>query len=145
MARRIVIALDTNYLINALVPGSPEAAALFAWHRNGEVLAAPSVVWYEFLCGPVSVREIELIRALLRGGVITYGEPEATEAARLFNATGRSRRLRVDAMIAACALVSGAGLATSNQSDFQAFVPHGLNLLPPSQPVPAANRPDDIG
>ncbi len=48
----------------------------------------------------MSVREIELIRALLRGGVITYGEPEATEATRLFNATGRSRRLRVDAMIA---------------------------------------------
>jgi predicted nucleic acid-binding protein len=68
------------------------------------VLATPSVMWYEFLCGPVSVREIELIRALLRGGVITYGDPEATEAARLFNATGRSRRLRVDAMIAACAL-----------------------------------------
>jgi predicted nucleic acid-binding protein len=53
-----VIALDTNYLINALVAGSPEATALIAWHRNGEVLATPSVMWYEFLCGPVSVREI---------------------------------------------------------------------------------------
>jgi hypothetical protein len=51
-----VIALDTNYLINALVARSPEATALIAWHRNGEVLARPSVVWYEFLCGPVSVR-----------------------------------------------------------------------------------------
>lgn len=126
-----MIALDTNYLINALVAGSPEAAALIAWHQSGEVLAVSSVVWYEFLCGPVSVREIGLIRVLLRGGVITYGEQEATEAARLFNATGRSRRLRVDAMIAACALVSGAGLATSNQTDFQAFVPHGLMLLLP--------------
>jgi len=33
-------------------------------------------------------------------------------------------------MIAACALVSGAGLATGDQTDFQAFVPHGLVLLP---------------
>jgi hypothetical protein len=36
-----VIALDTNYLINTLVAGSPEAAALIAWHRNGEMLATP--------------------------------------------------------------------------------------------------------
>lgn len=126
-----MIALDTSYLINALVAGAPEAAALIAWYRNGEALAAPSVVWYEFLCGPVSAREIELVRAFLRGGILSYGELEATEAARLFNATGRSRRLRVDAMIAACALVSGASLTTNNQNDFQAFVPHGLTLLLP--------------
>lgn len=51
-----MIALDTNYFINVLVAGSPEATILIAWHRNGEVLAASSVVWYEFLRGPVSVR-----------------------------------------------------------------------------------------
>lgn len=124
-----MIALDSNYLIGALVAGSPEAAALIAWYRNGEVLAAPSVVWYEFLCGPVSAHAIEVVRAFLRGGVLAYGESEAAEAARLFNATGRSRHLRVHAMIAACAVVSGARLATKNQNDFQAFVPHGLTLL----------------
>lgn len=126
-----MIALDTNYLINGLVAGSPEADALIAWYRDGEVLAAPSVVWYEFLCGPVSAHEVELMRAFLRGGILAYGELEAAEAARLFNVAGRARRLRIDAMIAACALMAEAALATKNQNDFQGFVPAGLVLVSP--------------
>ena len=37
--------------------------------------------------------------------------------------------IRVDAMIAACAIEAGYCLATANRADFAAFVPHGLVLV----------------
>lgn len=60
---------------------------------------------------------------------VSFGEPQAVEAARLFNAVNRRRGLRADAMIAATATVSGARLATNNQADFALFTPHGLRLV----------------
>jgi len=39
------------------------------------------------------------------------------------------RRLRVDAIVAAAALVAGASLATGNKRDFQPFVGQGLKLI----------------
>lgn len=123
-----MIILDTNYLINALVPDSPEAVQVLMWLEAEETLATTGIVWYEFLCGPVSQHEIELMRTLLTGGILAFGGREAAEAARLFNAVGRSRRLRVDAMIAATAISAGAALATSNQDDFKAFEKQGLKL-----------------
>jgi len=39
------------------------------------------------------------------------------------------RSLWVDAMIAGTATVAGARLATNSRSDFDAFVPHGLQLI----------------
>jgi predicted nucleic acid-binding protein len=91
-------------------------------------LCASSVFWYEFLCGPVSAEETRLVRALLTGGVIDFNAEQAGEASRLFNSAGRNRRLRIDAMIAACAVCSGAELATSNREDFLPFAPFGLLL-----------------
>jgi predicted nucleic acid-binding protein len=92
--------------------------------------------WYEFLCGPVASRHIQIVRGFLAGGVIAFEEVQAIEAARLFNAVGRARRLRTDAMIAATAIVAGARLATSNAEDFKAFVPHGLTIVQWNNPVP---------
>src|SRR5476651_954111 len=43
-------------------------------------------------------------------------------------ATGRLRRLRVDAIVAATAMVAGASLVTGNKSEFLPFVEHGLKL-----------------
>jgi len=57
-----------------------------------------------------------------------FGEIEAAESARLYNAVGRIRRLRVDAMIAATAIASKVELATSNTTDFSVFKTHGLML-----------------
>lgn len=123
-----MICLDTNYLIKMLLPGSAEAEAVFQWLRQGVILSASSLAWYEFVCGPVKASEIELVRSLLAGGVLPFGDAEAREAGRLFNAVQRSRRFRVDAMIAGTAMVAGAALATGNAADFQAFVPYGLKL-----------------
>jgi len=123
-----MICMDTNYLVCALVPGSQEAKAVGAWLKQGERLFTSSVAWYEFLCGPVRAEEIRLVRSLLAGGVSAFDEAQAATSARLFNAAGRARRLRVDAMIAACAIEAGSRLATANRADFAAFVPHGLTL-----------------
>jgi predicted nucleic acid-binding protein len=106
-----------------------ESAELIEWYQSGEVLLSAAPAWYEFLCGPVTEPQINAIRAFLSGGISAFEEVQATEAAGLFNATGRIRRLRVDAMIAATAIVASARLATSNAKDFKNFVPHGLKLV----------------
>jgi predicted nucleic acid-binding protein len=38
-------------------------------------------------------------------------------------------RFRIDAMIAATAILAGARLATLDKGDFKVFVPHGLKLV----------------
>ena len=95
-----VICLDTNYLILGLVPGSPEGDRLREWTATGTRLVAPAVVWFEFLCGPVSARQVETMRAFLHE-VIPFAEPQAGLAATLYNDADRGRSTRVDAMIAA--------------------------------------------
>ena len=124
-----MICLDTNYLIGALVEGSDEARQMMRWRGAGERLFASSVVWYEFLCGPAEADHVDVIRAFLNGGVAPFDHVHAREAARLYNAVGRARRLRVDAMIAASAILAGARLATSNRADFEVFRPLGLALV----------------
>ena len=124
-----MICLDTNYLFRGLVKGSRESADLVRWYQSNEPLMSAAPAWYEFLCGPVASRHIQIVRGFLAGGVIAFEEVQAIEAARLFNAVGRTRRLRTDAMIAATAIVAGARLATSNAEDFKAFVPHGLTIV----------------
>ena len=124
-----MICLDTNYLIRGLLKGAPESAKLIQWYQSGEVLLSAAPAWYEFLCGPVTELQVNAIRACLSGGISAFEELQAREAARLFNRIGRIRRLRVDAMIAATAVVAGASLATSNTEDFKVFLPHGLKLV----------------
>lgn len=123
-----MILLDTNYLIGMLVRGSLESEQVIEWYRE-ENLCTSSVCWYEFLCGPVTDESVEIVRGMLRDRVLPFTADQAAESSRLFNAAGRARRLRVDAMIAACALLSDTRLATSNREDFSAFVPLGLELV----------------
>lgn len=122
-----MICLDTNYLILGLVPGSAESQELVGWVQNGETLITPMPAWYEFICGPVTSSQVATMRAFLTK-LVSFEEPQAIEAARLFNEVNRKRSLRFDAMIAATALVAGARLATNNGADFARFVPHGLKL-----------------
>ena len=76
--------------------------------------------------------------AVLQSRILPFGQPEAVLAAELFNKTGRRRGSRFDCLIAATAIRAQAQVATVNQSDFIAFVPHGLKLAiappPPSAP-----------
>lgn len=123
-----VICLDTNYLIRCLMPGTMEASRMVAWTKAGTLLVTPAVVWHEFLCGPVSSQQVNTMRAFVRD-IISYGESHAAESARIFNAVGRARRLRVDVMIAGTAITLGAPLATNNVADFSIFLEHGLELV----------------
>lgn len=68
-------------------------------------------------------------RALLAGRIEPVTEVAAEVAGRLYNATGRMRRTRTDALIAACAISKGAEFATLNRADFEPFVEFGLALL----------------
>ena len=123
-----VICLDTNYLIKGVTAGTHEGGQLIAWTQAGEALITPMPVWYEFLCGPVTPAQISVMRSFLQE-IVVFDEPQAKEAARLFNAVKRKRSLRVDAMIAGTATAAGAQLATDNRSDFALFSSHGLQLL----------------
>jgi len=123
-----VICLDTNYLINGLTAGTTEARELVAWIQAGELLITPMPAWLEFLCGPVTLVQVTTMRAFLRE-IIVFDEAQAREAARLFNAVGRKRSLRVDSMIAGTATLAGARLATANRADFAPFVARGLQLV----------------
>jgi len=124
-----MILLDTNYLIRALVDGTREAEQVSLWLDQDEELCTSSIAWYEFLSGPVDDDGVDLIRAVLQDRILPFVADTAAEAARLFNAVGRVRRLRVDVMIAASSTMVGALLATENETDFRAFTAEGLRLV----------------
>jgi predicted nucleic acid-binding protein len=119
--------LDTSFLIRALVAGSTEAERLRQWLRDRRPVALSTLVWGEFLCGPLDEVTITVAGRIVRRHVL-LGTREATEAARLFNHGGRRRGSFSDCLIAATAMVAGAELATANAADFQRFRDAGLEL-----------------
>ncbi len=124
-----MILLDTNFLIRSLIPETQESESIFDWLQKDEVLCTSGIAWYEFLCGSVNDEGIIVVYSLLEERVLPFTSDQSTEAARLFNKTGRKRNLRVDAMIASAAIINNAILATENISDFKSFVPLGLKLI----------------
>ncbi len=123
-----MIHLDTNYLIALVTPQSVVRPQLFQWMSSGEVLAASTIAWSEFLNGPVSANEKQQVAAMIEDRLIPFGEKEAVVAAELFNKTGRKRQKQIDCFIAATAMCGRVPLATQNTKDFQSFVPLGLRL-----------------
>ncbi len=122
-----MICLDTNYLIMGLVSGSHEVDMLLRWAGQGETFCVPSIVWYEFLCGPITNEQEEAMK-LLMAEIVPFDDALGKAAARVFNQVGRSRQLRIDAMIAATAISRNIPLATTNTADFTRFTPFGLHL-----------------
>ena len=123
-----MILLDTNYLIRLLVPGTSEALAVTQWIKERAELCTSAVCWYEFVCGPVNEEGVLLVASILHDRILPFSREQAAEASRLFNVCGRKRSLRVDAMIAAAAIVSQSALATENTADFSVFETQGLRL-----------------
>lgn len=123
-----MICLDTNYLILGLVAGSRESRELSSWIASGERLMTPTLAWFEFLSGPVTPAQVETMRAFL-DELVPFDESHAVAAADLFNAAARKRSTRIDAMIAATAILADAALATNNKSDFRPFRDGGLRLV----------------
>jgi predicted nucleic acid-binding protein len=133
-----VILLDTNFLIRALVHGSPEDLAVRRWLKAGDSIGISAIGWAEFLCGPVAPGDLALVARIV-GEPLPFGSADAAVTASLFNVAGRRRHSLVDCMIAAVALRAEAPLATSNPADFRRFEPAGLRLAG----WPAATRPSD--
>ena len=123
-----MIHLDTNFIIQALVPGSPAEGKLQAWLLAGEALGISTIAWSEFLCGPVTPQDEALAQTFLAAPE-PFLAVDARKAADLFNATGRRSRSLADCQIAATALRCGAPVATANRSDFAPFQSHGLVLV----------------
>lgn len=115
-----LICLDTNYLILGLCRGSKEEADLVRWHGEGVFLVTSTICWYEFLCGPVTSEQVDVMQSIVKA-VLPFGEREAVIASEFFQKANRKRALQVDAMIAATAWVAGASLATRNGEDFIHF------------------------
>lgn len=124
-----MILLDTNYLIRMLVQGTTPAAQVSEWLELRTPLVTSSVCWYEFMTGPVDEEGTALVLAALQDRIIPFTADHAQEAARLYNACGRNRRQRVDAMNAAVSILSNAALATENREDFLPFVSLGLRMI----------------
>lgn len=126
-----MIHFDTNALV-ALPLWAREGNEVVSRVVEGEAAAVCALVWYEFLLGPLADDEAELAHAFIGGRVEPMTEDDAELGARLFNACGRRRNLKTDALIAATAIRANAEFVTVNVADFKPFVAHGLRLVPAS-------------
>ncbi|MFK7966689.1 MAG: type II toxin-antitoxin system VapC family toxin [Burkholderiaceae bacterium] len=113
----MVIHLDTNYLIRALISGSDEDQQLRRWLADDEVIGISLVAWAEFLCGPLEPDDASLAAAIV-GEALPVTSKHAALAASIFNETGRRRGSFVDCLIASVAIDEHARLATGNTKDF---------------------------
>ena len=108
-----MVHLDTNFLIEALKPNSPEQTQVLAWwsapHDDVNVSV---VVWAEFFSGPLTQTQEQTAR-----NFFPTPKPllpiDAELAAQLFNKTGRRSRTLTDCMIAAVALRCQANLSSN--------------------------------
>jgi len=114
-----VILLDTSVLVEALGAGGKLREALRDLIADGERLAIPSLVLYEWLRGPRLPEELEAQEALFPAKeALVFGSLEAKVAAELYQAVSRPRGREVDLAIAASALAWEATLWTLNVDDF---------------------------
>jgi predicted nucleic acid-binding protein len=123
-----MILVDANFLIRALVPGSPQDARLREWLAAGEELGVSAVAWCEFRCGPVAPEVVDRAARIIPRR-LGFEDEEASLAATLFNLVGRRRGSLPDCMIAATAIRHAVPLATENTADFRRFESAGLVVL----------------
>ena len=122
-----MILVDTSALIDSLSGPRRSAARLRAFIADGERLAVPALVLYEWWRGPRLEEELAAQEALLPSErALPFGAAEATIASRLYRQMTRGRGREIDLAIAAHALAIDAELWTLNSADF-ADVP-GLRL-----------------
>ena len=122
-----MIHLDTNFLIQATVAGSPAHGGFRRWSAAGESIGVSAVAWAEYLCGPLDPQAAAFAKQMFPLPE-SFLAGDAALAAEFFNKTGRRSRSLADCMIAAVAIRCGAKLATINTRDSQPFVQHGLVL-----------------
>jgi predicted nucleic acid-binding protein len=91
--------------------------------------SASAIAWTEYRSRPLTTSLQQAVRAILRAGIEPFTEEMAALSGNFIHLLKPKRIHRLDTMIAASAIMSGASLATFSQEDFQIFVPHGLKIL----------------
>ncbi|MFN8621301.1 MAG: type II toxin-antitoxin system VapC family toxin [Chloroflexota bacterium] len=114
-----MIIVDTSALIDSLTGTRRSSGRLRALIADGERLALPSLVLYEWWRGPRTPAELAAQEALFPADeALPFGVEQAALAARLYGAVTRARGREVDLAIAAHAISRGARLWTLNVDDF---------------------------
>ena len=124
----MTVQLDTNLLVELVIPVSTVGDAIDQWVSDGNQLATCAVAWSEFCNGPLTSEALEVAVLSLNERIVPLDRAMAEKAALLFNATGRRRGSHSDCMIAATAIISDEPLSTLNLKDFERFIPFGLRL-----------------
>jgi predicted nucleic acid-binding protein len=124
-----VIIVDTSALIDSLVGPTRSAPRMRSLIEQGERLALPTLVLYEWWRGPRRNEELAAQEALFPIETALPFETEQAElASRLYRLVSRSRGREVDLAIAAHAISREAMLWTLNTDDFH-DIP-GLTTVP---------------
>lgn len=126
-----MILLDTSVLIDSLAGRRRSAEHLRRAIEQGQRIAIPALVLYEWLRGPRLPAELAAQEALLpRESTLVFGPAEAALAAELYRIVRRPRGREIDLAIAACAIRREADIWTLNSNDFE-DIP-GLRLYRPA-------------
>lgn len=124
-----MIHLDTDVLIRIAALDQDVLDFIGGKLAQGEEIVVSSIVWYEFLVGPINQSEITFVLSFLARPPIAFDETLAGQTTKLFGEIGRVRTQKTSSMIAATALAYGGGIATGSVQDFQDFVAFGLELI----------------
>jgi predicted nucleic acid-binding protein len=124
-----VIVVDTSALIDSLVGPRRSAPRMRSLIEDGERLALPTLVLYEWWRGPRLSEELAAQEALFPSETsLPFGVEQAEVASRLYRLVRRPRGRAVDLAIAAHAISRDAMLWTLNTDDFH-DIP-GLTTVP---------------
>ncbi len=114
-----MILVDTSALIDSLTGPRRSATVLRGWIEQGERLALPTLVVYEWLRGPRLESELRAQAALFPPETwLSFEVAEARLAAELYKTLPRARGREIDIAIAAHARVREASIWTLNPEDF---------------------------
>lgn len=115
-----MVLADTSALVDAITGPQRSLPVLRRLLGDGERVVLSTLVLYEWWRGPRLPQELEMQEALFPADTaIPFGPQEARVAASLYAQIDRPRRREVDLAIAACAIVWGAALWTTNPRDFR--------------------------
>jgi predicted nucleic acid-binding protein len=126
----MLVHLDTSVLVDAFTGPRRSLTHVVSATSAGHVLTFCSLVQYEWLRGPRTQAEEDIVRRLFGDdAIVSLGSREAYTASALYQRVKRARQRQADLAIAACAVEHNARLWTLNEADF-ADVP-GLTLYQP--------------
>jgi predicted nucleic acid-binding protein len=123
-----VLFLDTSVVVDAFTGSRHSAETLLRLAEQGEQMALPALVLFEWLRGPRTSIEIRDQETLFpNSSAIPFEHRDAVLSAQLYRSVRRARSREIDIAIAACAIRHDALLWTLNRVDF-ADIP-GLRLF----------------